>query len=154
MLGDRTSSPGFNAELAGLHCMASEKTKPGGRPFGSPGSLLRTKSQTASAGDKDHPERDPTREALDTIVFVVILVLLLKTFIAEAFVIPTGSMADTLYGHHHVVVCPQCHRPFPVNASKEIEADPHKRERIVGAECPNCRLPIRLKSTSERGPGL
>ena len=44
-----------------------------------------------------HPT-DGTREIIETIVFVVVLVLLLKSFVAEAFVIPTGSMATTLLG--------------------------------------------------------
>ena len=48
--------------------------------------------------------KDNIRETIETVVFVVVLVLLLKTFLAEAFVIPTGSMATTLLrlpqGHH------------------------------------------------------
>ena len=40
--------------------------------------------------------RDSVREVIETIVFVTVLVLLLKCFVAEAFVIPTGSMAETL----------------------------------------------------------
>src|SRR5262249_18434018 len=52
--------------------------------------------------------KDALREGVETIVFVVVLVLLLKTFIAEAFVIPTGSMAPTLYGYQKDVTCPQC----------------------------------------------
>src|SRR5262249_27581093 len=50
------------------------------------------------AEDKEkHPPhpRDPARESVETIVFVVVLVLLLKLFVTEAFVIPTGSMAET-----------------------------------------------------------
>jgi signal peptidase I len=42
--------------------------------------------------------RDGLREAIETIVIVIALVLLLKIFVAEAFVIPTGSMATTLLG--------------------------------------------------------
>src|SRR4051794_18494886 len=49
--------------------------------------------------------RDNFREVCETIVFVVVLVLILKTFVAEAFVIPTGSMATTLLGYHRDVVC-------------------------------------------------
>ena len=42
-----------------------------------------------------HPRNGP-RELVETVVFVVVLVLLLRSFVAEAFVIPTGSMAETL----------------------------------------------------------
>ena len=47
---------------------------------------------------KRHAHGDPTREVFETVVFVVVLVLMLKLFVAEAFVIPTGSMASTLWG--------------------------------------------------------
>ena len=57
--------------------------------------------------------KDGTREVIETIVFVVVLVLLLKTFLAEAFVIPTGSMAETLWGYQKLVSCPKCGEPEP-----------------------------------------
>ncbi len=90
---------------------------------------------------KDAHPRDPFREAVETVVFVVVLVLLLKLFVTEAFVIPTGSMAETLYGYQKVVVCPQCGHSFPVNANSEVEGDPNTRERskLIGYTCPNCR---------------
>ncbi|MCS7168872.1 MAG: S26 family signal peptidase [Gemmatales bacterium] len=77
------------------------------------------------------------REYLDTFVFVVFLVLLLKTFIAEAFVIPTGSMAPTRLGHHLVNICPQCGHEYFVGYSPDSV-----RRRVEPPEyvvCPNCR---------------
>jgi hypothetical protein len=74
------------------------------------------------------------RETVETIVFVVVLVLLLKTFLAEAFVIPTGSMATTLYGYHLEMPCAQCGYPCPVNASNE-DGDP----KVRGFFCVNCQ---------------
>src|SRR5215471_11466060 len=69
-------------------------------------------------GKPPAPEpKDTFREVVETVVFVVVLVLLLKTFIAEAFVIPTGSMATTLLGYQKVVTCPKCGFEFPVNCS-------------------------------------
>lgn len=87
--------------------------------------------------------KDGAREIIETVVFVVVLVLLLKTFIAEAFVIPTGSMATTLLGYHKDVVCEQCRFPFRVNASDEIERKPP--EFVVGWTCPNCRYHNRAR---------
>ena len=58
---------------------------------------------------KEPVMKDAVREVVETVVFVVVLVLLLKTFVAEAFVIPTGSMAETLLGYQKWVECPQCH---------------------------------------------
>src|SRR5262245_6185818 len=56
---------------------------------------------------------DSAREVVETIVFVVVLVLLLKSFVAEAFVIPTGSMATTLLGYQKQTTCEQCGHLFP-----------------------------------------
>src|SRR5437016_11178350 len=83
--------------------------------------------------------KDAVREVVETVVFVVVLVLLLKTFVAEAFVIPTGSMAETLYGYQKLVTCPKCKWEFPVNCSFEV--DPQQGESptpAVGCTCPNC----------------
>src|SRR5690348_16217397 len=64
--------------------------------------------RTAPKGPGPGEMKDGTREVIETIVFVVVLVLLLKTFLAEAFVIPTGSMATTLLGYHLDVTCDMC----------------------------------------------
>jgi hypothetical protein len=84
--------------------------------------------------------KDTFRELIETIVFVVVLVLMLKTFLAEAFVIPTGSMADTLLGYHYKVKCEECGKENLVNASSEAEApDPRRTApRLalgLGPEC-------------------
>jgi signal peptidase I len=81
---------------------------------------------------------DGFREIIETVVFVVVLVLLLKSFVAEAFVIPTGSMATTLWGYQKIVECPKCGYSFPVNCSEEAE----KGNAVTGCICPNCRYEI------------
>lgn len=88
--------------------------------------------------------KDGTREIIETIVFVVVLVLLLKTFLAEAFVIPTGSMATTLLGYHKEVNCEKCQYRFRVNASEEVEKRPP--EIVTEWVCPNCRYHNHLKN--------
>jgi len=87
--------------------------------------------------------KDGFREIVETIVFVVVLVLLLKTFQAEAFVIPTGSMATTLLGYHKDVACEKCRYRFKVNASDEVEKRPP--DIVESWFCPNCRFHNRLK---------
>jgi len=87
---------------------------------------------------------NPAREVVETIVFVVVLVLLLKSFIAEAFVIPTGSMAETLYGYQKVVTCPSCGYVFPVNCSQEVDPQEPPPIPVTGCTCPNCRQAIRM----------
>jgi len=88
---------------------------------------------------------------VETIVFVVVLVLLLRSFLAEAFVIPTGSMATTLLGYHREVTCPQCGYHFPVNASKEADADEPVHQELTGCKCPNCRLHIQFDTRPMEG---
>ncbi len=86
---------------------------------------------------------DSVREVIETIVFVVVLVLLLKSFAAEAFVIPTGSMAETLLGYQKEVTCPDCGLKFPINCSQEVDPSEGARPTPVFAcVCPNCRQHI------------
>ena len=88
---------------------------------------------------KKEPEvKDTFREVIETIVFVVVLVLMLKTFLAEAFVIPTGSMADTLLGYHHKIVCPQCGYTNLVNASSEADPQDGDPQAVTDCRCENC----------------
>jgi signal peptidase I len=96
--------------------------------------------------DKKKPPRDPAREVVETVVFVVVLVLLLKLFVTEAFVIPTGSMAETLYGYQKIIDCPKCGCEFPVNSHDEVEGvpgpggiGPRVPQPVVKYVCPNCR---------------
>jgi signal peptidase I len=96
--------------------------------------------------------KNTPREVIECVVFVVVLVLLLKTFVAEAFVIPTGSMATTLWGDQKWATCPECGYGFPVNCSSEREVQPGvPRDPVVGAICPNCRFRIEFGAEG-RGP--
>src|SRR5579875_895014 len=101
----------------------------------------------AQAGTRKRPHpaqpSDSIREVVETIVFVVVLVLLLKSFAAEAFVIPTGSMAETLLGYQKEVTCPDCGLKFPINCSQEVDPSEGARPTPVFAcVCPNCRQHI------------
>lgn len=100
-----------------------------------------------------HP-REPAREAVETIVFVVVLVLLLKLFVVEAFVIPTGSMAETLYGYHKLLTCPKCTHEFPVNSHDEVEPNQMtgRKHLLVGYCCPNCRYNGKVDDFNPRPP--
>jgi signal peptidase I len=107
-----------------------------------------------SPGQGQPTSGDGTREIVETVVFVVVLVLMLKSFTAEAFVIPTGSMAETLWGYQKVVACPECGYQFPVNCSQEVEPPPGRELRpvpVTGCTCPNCLLNIRLIPPNEPG---
>jgi signal peptidase I len=84
------------------------------------------------------------REIVEALVVALILAFLFRTFEAEAFMIPTGSMATTLMGRHKDVVCSRCGCPYQINASHEIDANTNRArafETVTGT-CPNCRYPM------------
>jgi hypothetical protein len=53
---------------------------------------------------------------------VVFMAFLLRSFEAEGFEIPTGSMAPSLMGRHKEIVCPQCGHVYAVNADSEVDS--------------------------------
>ena len=69
----------------------------------------------------DSKPRESYRDTVEAIVVAFILALVVRGFEAQAFVIPTGSMAPTLMGRHKEVTCPQCGFVYTVNASEEVE---------------------------------
>lgn len=76
------------------------------------------------------------RETVESLVVALILALLFRGFLAEAFVIPTGSMAPTLMGEHKDLFCSQCAMRYQVGASIESRSG----DVVVGGICPNCRF--------------
>ncbi|AMV36932.1 signal peptidase I [Planctomyces sp. SH-PL62] len=70
------------------------------------------------------------RQTVDLLVALCLGVLLFRTFSAEAYVVPTGSMAPTLLGHHRELTCANCQFPFDVGLDEE--APPAR------PVCPNC----------------
>src|SRR3984957_13511548 len=63
------------------------------------------------------------RETVESIIVAFVLAFLFRTFEAEAFVIPTGSMAPTLQGRHKDLNCPKCGTHFTIGASDEVESE-------------------------------
>ena len=79
----------------------------------------RKKSGQASGKDAESRKKDSLsparygnqengRETFESIVVAFVLAFLFRAFEAEAFVIPTGSMAPTLYGRC-CLVAERCH---------------------------------------------
>lgn len=96
-----------------------------------------------SNGGRHAVKQDSTRETVESIVVAFVLAFLFRGFEAEAFVIPTGSMAPTLYGRHKEADCEQCGYHILIGASDEIDDKTGYFEsisRIRTAICPNCRF--------------
>ena len=80
-------------------------------------------------------------EQLEAIVVAVILALIIRHFVMEAFVIPTGSMAPTLLGDHFEVNCTSCGYEFALGKLETELADSSGKPSgslIKGSVCPLC----------------
>ena len=77
---------------------------------------------------------ESTRETFDSILIALVLASIFRTFDMEAFEIPTGSMAPTLYGRHVDVACPRCGYFFSVGLDQRSDAGELPDEIV----CPMC----------------
>jgi signal peptidase I len=107
---------------------SSRATDPQERPRPRP----RPRIRGARPAPRPAPSRrDSNRETIESVVIAFVLAFLFRTFEAEAFVIPTGSMAPTLMGRHKDIACDACGEPFTVGATDDA---------VASAICPNCRF--------------
>ena len=67
---------------------------------------------------------------LESLVLAFVLACILKGFIVEAFVIPTGSMAESLLGEHTETICPNCRYQYVTGIPKDRYSNTLR--------CPNC----------------
>ena len=101
------------------------------------------------------PSETAIRETVESLVIAFVLAFLFRTFEAEMFVIPTGSMAPTLMGRHKDLVCPKCSYSFTANAASEIDQNSGEatHNEVNFATCPMCHYTIRLGfEKSPEGP--
>lgn len=85
------------------------------------------------------PEHEGIKETLESIIVALILAFVFRAFIVEAFVIPTGSMAPTLYGAHGTIICEDCGIEFGYGLRDLAEARRTQQVRASSrAICPNC----------------
>ncbi len=126
----------------------SKRKYPGEKPRSVPPTFAQKTGEAppSGAGHSHLPSSAAVRETIESVVIAFVLAFLFRTFEAEAFVIPTGSMAPTLMGRHKDVVCPICGSPYQASASEELKPDgspqryPDGREyRVEAATCPMCR---------------
>lgn len=117
------------------------------------------KASAPAAATAPKAESYAVRETVESIVIAFVLAFLFRTFEAEAFVIPTGSMAPTLMGRHKDVDCPKCGYRYQVSASEEESDDWQRRppSECIAGMCPVCRyvMPMtpKLPPGLSKGPG-
>src|SRR5256885_14727626 len=96
------------------------------------------KAKKSSPTKESHPDGG-WRETVESIAMAVILALLFRGVVAEAFVIPTGAMAPTLDGRHKDLKCPKCGEWDQVSCSPEQDNDRMTGRHVVNGTCPLCR---------------
>jgi signal peptidase I len=110
--------------------------------------------EASSGGLRAYVSPEAIREVIESVVIAFVLAFLFRTFEAEAFVIPTGSMAPTLMGRHKDLVCDECGMPFQLSASDEVNAESNELTncRVIGGTCPNCRHRMEFGPEDEKYP--
>lgn len=96
------------------------------------------KTKPDSAKPTDDHSNHAVRETIESVVVAVILAFLLRSFLVEPFVIPTGSMAPTLMGRHKDVTCEKCGHEYLTGASSEND-DARDLRTVIATVCPVCR---------------
>ncbi len=86
-----------------------------------------------------------TRNNIEGIAIAIILAFVLRAFLIEAFVIPTGSMAGGLHGEHFELTCACCGQQWAYGLQESesggaIGINP-KAVTPQNAICPNCNYP-------------
>jgi signal peptidase I len=121
----------------------------------SPAPTKTRKGEAAKVNPPDKLHYDAGwRETVEAVAMAVILALLFRAFIAEPFVIPTGSMAPTLMGRHKDVVCPECGYRYQANASKERDhQNVDTNYAVVNTACAVCRYRQQLDEQADPNQG-
>jgi len=122
---------------------AVEPSAPTVGPVDEPPSADAEEGRTAS----DHSTAARVVETIQTIVTALILAFVFRAFFVEAFIIPTGSMAESLHGVHGTALCPYCgweHDFGPVGGNPTPTGS---FSAPAQSWCPNCQRWAALDST-------
>ncbi len=109
---------------------------PAGASSSVPNVTANPAGSTAHVGG--HPVREPLPAQIASFVELFVWLLVFKSFFLPLFIIPTGSMAETLNGAYSTHTCPNC--------TTEIRVGFNESRRSGGGmlppdwiQCPNCR---------------
>lgn len=105
-----------------------------------------SKTKTGKKGSRKVSRKDRVAEVANTFEWLItafILAFVFRSFIMEAFRIPTGSMADTLMGANFRLRCQQCgykydHGFVPQNYRLPPDTVPRGNVHPPRTRCPSC----------------
>jgi signal peptidase I len=90
-----------------------------------------TKKLGPATRDLHKLRKEPFITQIASFVDLFVWLLVLKSFFLPLFIIPTGSMAQTLHGAHASYTCPNCGYEYDIGFHTPAGPD------II--QCPNCR---------------
>ncbi|MDP6633431.1 MAG: signal peptidase I [Phycisphaerae bacterium] len=95
----------------------------------------------ARSVQKRQHELSIIRDTVESVWVAIILAFVLRAFMLEAFVIPTGSMAPRLMGEHYDLVCQACGYEYSYGwqpAKSNVRVPRREKVSPKGASCPSC----------------
>jgi len=99
----------------------------------------------SSAAVKSKTDLRSLRDTVESVWMAIVLAFVLRAFMIEGFVIPTGSMAPDLLGEHWDLQCSACGLDYAYGWSHagRQPVSPNRSATYVppGASCPNCNRP-------------
>jgi signal peptidase I len=95
----------------------------------------------AEAAMRDEPIGPIVRPAFEFLLILFAGIFAARTFLAEAYIVPTGSMAPTLLGQHRTLTCPNCGDRLDLGADAGGTAG--------SPTCPNCGATTGFRSEVE-----
>jgi signal peptidase I len=118
-----SSSPGLPPSSApgsepGSFQMPAEPPPFGSRPARASEPAYESESEQPTAPDQKSRRQGATRQAVEWVVFIAValgIALLIKTFLFQAFFIPSESMVPTLKVHYRVLVNKLSYKTHPVH---------------------------------------
>lgn len=117
-----------------------------------PASPVAAETPTAEGGTPAHSNGAPAAressaivhaaETVQTVLTALILAFIFRAFLIEAFIIPTGSMAESLLGEHSTRLCPRCGYTYEFGPIPSVARDGGGESFRGGLQilCPNCHL--------------
>jgi len=131
--------------------MAKKRKKK--QPFGMPGGQAPVASPAAARAAYDAYGQSGifnffrdfgVRETIESVIVAIILAMLFRGFEAEAFIIPTGSMAPSLQGQHMDLECGHCQYRYRTGASLS-GASFKNRDQVKSTFCPICNFETEMR---------